>query len=421
MANGLPWVEIDTNMPRHPKSIALGVALGDERAWTHVVELILHCGSVNASGKFVGKYAKAALERAAGWRGQPGAFAEAAFDVGFVDENIDGDIVVHGWEERATAHVAKRERDAERQRIRRERIAKRYGDKRTVAPAPPQVSADDAEDSEATPRDVTRMSRGRAPDVAASHGVTVTGTPTGTETVTLKAAAEAPPARRPGQGDRRHAHPRRREARTERAPPPAPERRRAPVRRGAGLLRGLPGPPPKGLPRSAPRARSRRPVPGRLRRGGARGARARRDGAQAARRGGRSLPGRCFRAEPQAVLPLEPVREAVAPARTGPGCSATHPGQAVRGLRVGACQVRHPRRGARLRWLRARLDGLPGVLPRAHGGLGGSWVGMVRAPPRRAGATHPDPSHAAGGQFTACVKLLPLGFQRENLYSCRAR
>jgi hypothetical protein len=230
MANGLPWVEIDTNMPRHPKSIALGVALGDERAWTHVVELILHCGSVNASGKFVGKYAKAALERAAGWRGQPGAFAEAAFDVGFVDENIDGDIVVHGWEERATAHVAKRERDAERQRIRRERIAKRYGDKRTVAPAPPQVSADDAEDSEATPRDVTRMSRGRAPDVAASHGVTVTGTPTGTETVTLKAAAEAPPAADPVRAigatpirvdakPERREHPRRR--RSDVAPPSA--------------------------------------------------------------------------------------------------------------------------------------------------------------------------------------------------------
>lgn len=122
---GLPWVEIDTNLPRHSKSLLLGVKLGDRRAWTHQLELLLWVAENLPTGRFEGQTAAVLVEQASGWTGEVGRFVEAAIAVGFLDKDGDA-ILLHGWAERAAAHVAKAAHDRQRQRLRRERISERF-------------------------------------------------------------------------------------------------------------------------------------------------------------------------------------------------------------------------------------------------------------------------------------------------------
>jgi len=116
---GLPWIELHRDLPDHPKSILLGVKLRDERAWTYMVQLWLWCAAHAPFGRFDGPASSVVIERAAGWRGEPGALLAAAVECGFIDDE-GGTMVIHGWDERAAAHLAKAEKDRERQRRWRE-------------------------------------------------------------------------------------------------------------------------------------------------------------------------------------------------------------------------------------------------------------------------------------------------------------
>jgi len=122
---GLSWIELHVGLPRHRKSIRLGHLLGDERAWAYMAQIWLWCAEECPGGKVEGDDAGMVLEHAAGWRGEPGKLAGAALTAGFLDE-VGGGIEVHGWGERAAAHLAKRDRDAERQRKRYERISAKF-------------------------------------------------------------------------------------------------------------------------------------------------------------------------------------------------------------------------------------------------------------------------------------------------------
>lgn len=136
---GLPWIELHVGLPRHPKAKRLGLLLGNPRAWTHMAELWLWCAENCPSGLIAGEDADLLLEDAAGWTGERGRFIEAALRAGFVERTPDG-LRAHGWSERAAAHVAKLERDAERQRKRYERISARFKE-RPPKKSPP-VSAE---------------------------------------------------------------------------------------------------------------------------------------------------------------------------------------------------------------------------------------------------------------------------------------
>ena len=125
---GLSWVELHTTLPDHPKSIRLGIALNDPRAWTYLAELMLWCAKCCPAGRVDGPDAALVLERGAGWRGEPGRFAEAATAIGFFDRDENG-VSYHGWAERAAAHLAKLDRDASRQKTRYERISARFKEK----------------------------------------------------------------------------------------------------------------------------------------------------------------------------------------------------------------------------------------------------------------------------------------------------
>lgn len=116
---GLPWIPVHTNLPGHPKAIALGLALKNKRAWTHLVQLWLWAGEHCPTGRVSARSAEALVEHAAGWEGEAGAFFAAASEVGWLDRDADGAVTLHDWDEHNAAHVEKRERDAARQRARR--------------------------------------------------------------------------------------------------------------------------------------------------------------------------------------------------------------------------------------------------------------------------------------------------------------
>ena len=123
---GLPWIELDTDMPDHQKSVRLGVMLGEPLAFAYIVRLLCYCGRVNVDGRFVGEEAAATIETVVGWKGKPGRFVSSAHAVGYLDA-VPGGYEVHGWAERAAPHIAKRAKDAERMRKRRADAAGRIG------------------------------------------------------------------------------------------------------------------------------------------------------------------------------------------------------------------------------------------------------------------------------------------------------
>jgi hypothetical protein len=122
---GLPWIELATDLPRHRKAVALGLKIGDPRAWAYPAALWMWCAESLPEGRIDGEDGGAILEHAMGWAGEPGKLLQACVETGFIDR--DGtEYVVHGWLERAAAHIAKRRKDAERQASRREQIADKF-------------------------------------------------------------------------------------------------------------------------------------------------------------------------------------------------------------------------------------------------------------------------------------------------------
>lgn len=122
---GLPWIELSVDVPEHPKSLALAETLGDDNAFAYMIRLWTWCARTQHNGTFAGSQAVAQIERAAGWRGTRGRLLAAAVDVGFVEQSADV-LVVHGWAERALAHMAKKERDAQRMVDYRARLKSQY-------------------------------------------------------------------------------------------------------------------------------------------------------------------------------------------------------------------------------------------------------------------------------------------------------
>jgi hypothetical protein len=123
---GLPWIELDTDMPEHPKALRMAVMLKEPLAFAYVVRLFCYCGRSNVEGLFEGTEAADTIEAVVGWKGKPGRFVEAALAVGHLDRTPHG-FEVHGWLDRAGPHVAKRARDAERMRNRRAKASEGIG------------------------------------------------------------------------------------------------------------------------------------------------------------------------------------------------------------------------------------------------------------------------------------------------------
>lgn len=144
---GLPWFPLDVDFHDSPKVCALSARLREPLADTYISRVYAYCYRY-ARDRFDPGDAPETIERAARWQGRRGVLFEALLAVGVLER--DGErVVVHGIAERYAPHVARRTADAERQRRRRDSIARSY------APA--------------VTRDVTRTSRvtsrGQDPDV----------------------------------------------------------------------------------------------------------------------------------------------------------------------------------------------------------------------------------------------------------------
>lgn len=118
--SGLPWFELDTNMPDDPKCLALAARLGEPLAEAYVVRLYAYCYR-HATSRL---RSANVVETSCGWRGDVRVLFDALLAEGFLDATPEGDFEVHGVMARLGPHLAKRERDRVRMAKRRLKATK---------------------------------------------------------------------------------------------------------------------------------------------------------------------------------------------------------------------------------------------------------------------------------------------------------
>ena len=91
-------IRVDVGFLRNLKTAKLSKALGGNMSDPVVcmIRLWLYCSERHKKGTLNGMD-KADLETAAGWTGMPGAFAEHAIGMRWVDESPDGSLSIHDW------------------------------------------------------------------------------------------------------------------------------------------------------------------------------------------------------------------------------------------------------------------------------------------------------------------------------------
>lgn len=133
---GLPWFELDVDFSDHPKCLALAARLKEPLAEAYVARVWAYCYR-HATDRLEGEAAPEIVEAAARWRGKPGVLVEALLAVRLLRRE-GTDLVVHGVAERLEPHLAKRAKDAERQRERREKAAAGIGEVARLSPRRPR-------------------------------------------------------------------------------------------------------------------------------------------------------------------------------------------------------------------------------------------------------------------------------------------
>jgi hypothetical protein len=136
----IPWMPVYGDMPTHEKSVALEIATGIERAWTHMLELCLWCLTNRPDG-FVGDLSPALLAKSAS---VPKAKAQVFADAIRAEESlfVDPDGRIHDWDRYAGAYLRKREGNRTRQ-TRRRHGAQGPASGPTVAPVTRDIGVTD--------------------------------------------------------------------------------------------------------------------------------------------------------------------------------------------------------------------------------------------------------------------------------------
>jgi hypothetical protein len=81
---GLPWFELDVDMPDDPKCKGLGARLKNPLGFGYVVRLYAYCYR-HAACSYSGPGAVSTIEDGAGWKGRPGVLFAALVAEGFID------------------------------------------------------------------------------------------------------------------------------------------------------------------------------------------------------------------------------------------------------------------------------------------------------------------------------------------------
>lgn len=116
----LPWIKVHSNLRRHPKTLALSDAVEQDHAWCYLVALWSWAAEFCPSGVLSGRAVPRAVEREAGWNGQPGVLFDALVETGWLTADSDA-VKIHGWEEHQLPHIEHAKREAARQKAIRER------------------------------------------------------------------------------------------------------------------------------------------------------------------------------------------------------------------------------------------------------------------------------------------------------------
>jgi hypothetical protein len=137
---GLPWFELDVDMPDDPKCVCLGSRLKNPLAFGYVVRLYAYCYR-HGTDAFTGPGAAETVEEAARWKGRAGVLLAALEAEGFIDRGEDS-LVVHGVGNRLGPHLAKLERDRVRAQERRDAAEKSLRRPRDVHATTARLSDD---------------------------------------------------------------------------------------------------------------------------------------------------------------------------------------------------------------------------------------------------------------------------------------
>lgn len=107
------WIPLFTDFTSHPKTVKLRRALNIQTAEAFVIRLWLWCAEHYPNG-FPDKEV---LEEACLWKGKAGGLIEALTSVGFLDTSGE----LHGWSDRAGAHLVRIEEKRRADRARKSR------------------------------------------------------------------------------------------------------------------------------------------------------------------------------------------------------------------------------------------------------------------------------------------------------------
>lgn len=105
----LPWIKVFKDLPEHPKSDTLSALLGEDRAWTYMVQLWFWVAKSRPDGD-LSNIPDDMIANRAGWRGDAKKFVAAVVESGF----LDGDEFfrsVHNWSFYQEKHAKRRESD----------------------------------------------------------------------------------------------------------------------------------------------------------------------------------------------------------------------------------------------------------------------------------------------------------------------
>ena len=100
-------IRIDVSLPSHPLSEQLGRLLAEPLAFGRMVQLWCWAAGNAPDGFITGSRSARVVEDAAGWTGEPGAFVDAALEVGFLSR-VGDTLVLHGWEQRSWSDLCTR-------------------------------------------------------------------------------------------------------------------------------------------------------------------------------------------------------------------------------------------------------------------------------------------------------------------------
>lgn len=107
------WLEVDEDLPEHPKSLRLCAALMNPLGWAYVIKLWRWCCKFAPTGD-LSDFSAEELEIGLGWTLDAGKLYAALKTAGFIENTGDGGVVVHDWMDHQGRALKKMDNDRKR-------------------------------------------------------------------------------------------------------------------------------------------------------------------------------------------------------------------------------------------------------------------------------------------------------------------